>query len=218
MAVEHKDIVDAERHPPKGASTAVAGTVPVSDGAGDVTWTTPEPKGVIAASAGQVYVADGAGGGSQEFKTGWQQVVDDQYTSSAKLSVSSGVRTKVTINAATDLGENIDVWNPSTNKLEPEGENYVYHIRFVCKAASGSATPYVDIDYDIGGTPGVILQRTVSLVKGTSVTNNIVHSCEVYAGSTFIVNGMEIYLTPSANMDFWDFGLLIVRSHRANAG
>lgn len=41
MAVDHKTIVDAERHEPKGASTAASGTVYTSNGAGSGSWTNP---------------------------------------------------------------------------------------------------------------------------------------------------------------------------------
>lgn len=67
MATEHKDITDAERHPPKGASTATSGEIPVSDGAGDVIWKVPEPKGAGGANADEILVADGAGA------TAWQR-------------------------------------------------------------------------------------------------------------------------------------------------
>lgn len=38
MAVEHKDIVDAQRHEPKGISTAVANTAYVANGAASGSW------------------------------------------------------------------------------------------------------------------------------------------------------------------------------------
>lgn len=38
MTIEHKDIIDAERHEPKGASTAVANTTYISDGAASGSW------------------------------------------------------------------------------------------------------------------------------------------------------------------------------------
>ena len=38
MTIEHKNITDAERHEPKGASTAANGTVYVSNGAGSGAW------------------------------------------------------------------------------------------------------------------------------------------------------------------------------------
>lgn len=39
MTVEHKNIADAQRHEPKGASTATPGQVYVADGAGSGSWT-----------------------------------------------------------------------------------------------------------------------------------------------------------------------------------
>ena len=39
--IQHKNIADADRHEPKGASTAAAGQVYVSDGAGSGSWQTP---------------------------------------------------------------------------------------------------------------------------------------------------------------------------------
>ncbi len=39
MAIQHSAILDAERHEPKGASTAAAGSVYVSDGAASGSWT-----------------------------------------------------------------------------------------------------------------------------------------------------------------------------------
>lgn len=218
MAVEHKNIDEANLHEPKGVSAATTGQVYVADGAGSGAWSKPEPKGADGASAGQIYVANGAGAGSFVYPTGFQYVTDDVYTSGAKLSVSSGTRTKVTINKATDVSENISVWNSTSNKMETEGENYCYHVRFACKASTAASTPYVDIEYDIGGAVGVILNRTVTLQKGGGTTNNIVHSTEVFTGSTFVTNGMEVYITPSGNVDFWDFEMFFVRSHRANAG
>lgn len=67
MAVEHKDIVDAQRHEPKGASTAVASTVYVSNGAGSGTWrkidaTEIEGIGSDGGVANLPIVSDGSGG------------------------------------------------------------------------------------------------------------------------------------------------------------
>lgn len=218
MAIEHKNIAEANLHEPKGVSVASVGQVYVADGAGTGNWVKPEPKGADAASAGQVYVADGAGSGSFAHKTGFQYVTDNVYTSGAKRAIATGVRTKITINKATDVNENLSIWNSTTNKLETEGLNYCYHIRLAFKASTAATSPYIDMEYDIGGGVGVILSKTETLVKGGGTTNKIVHSSEVFTGSTFVTNGMEIYITPSGNVDFWDFELFLVRSHRANAG
>lgn len=41
MAIEHRDLVGAQLHEPKGADTALAGTVYTSDGLGSGTWLSP---------------------------------------------------------------------------------------------------------------------------------------------------------------------------------
>jgi len=71
MAIEHKNITDAERHAPKGASTASTGQVPISDGAGDVVWGVSPIDGIASALVGEVYRADGVGGG------GWSDLLAD---------------------------------------------------------------------------------------------------------------------------------------------
>lgn len=62
MPTEHSVAADPEIHEPKGASTAVAGTVYVSDGAGSGSWTQVEPAGVDLASTGEILTENGSGG------------------------------------------------------------------------------------------------------------------------------------------------------------
>lgn len=73
MPVNHADMPDADRHEPKGASTATSGTVYVSDGAGSGAWSAPSPEGSNILSTGEtkgrILVADGANGVS------WQELV-----------------------------------------------------------------------------------------------------------------------------------------------
>lgn len=64
--IEHKDIVDAQRHEPKGASTAVINSVYSSNGAGSGTWQKVKNTNLdgvsAAATSGYFLLADGAGG------------------------------------------------------------------------------------------------------------------------------------------------------------
>ena len=67
MAVEHKDIVDAQRHEPKGISTAVASTIYVANGTGSGTWrkidaTEIEGIGSDGGVSDLSIVSDGTGG------------------------------------------------------------------------------------------------------------------------------------------------------------
>lgn len=62
MTIQHVDLPESALHETKGASTAVAGTSPVSDGAGSAAWSIPKIEGQGAATAGTVPVSDGIGG------------------------------------------------------------------------------------------------------------------------------------------------------------
>lgn len=176
-----------------------------------------EPKGVAGASEGEFYRADGEGSGSWTPGTGWTTYLDSAYTVSAKRSVTASTRTKVTIDglALQDGNGGVNaLWDTATNKVVAFNENDLYAVRFDFKAQSATASAYVDVEYDVGGTAGVILNRTSILTK-TSATNNIVHGQTMFVGSDFFTNGLEIYVTPSADTDFWDFGILITRIHTA---
>ncbi|MDB4302075.1 hypothetical protein N9924_00770 [bacterium] len=64
MTIQHKDLPEDGLHELKGASTAIAGTVAVSDGAGSSTWQVAKIAGQDLASAGSSPVSDGLGGAS----------------------------------------------------------------------------------------------------------------------------------------------------------
>ena len=57
MAQEHVDIVDGERHEPKGADSATVGQVYESDGANSGTWKKPDAANVQLADSGGEFVA-----------------------------------------------------------------------------------------------------------------------------------------------------------------
>lgn len=189
MATEHKDIAEVNLHEPKGASTA---------------------------SIGEVYVSDGAGSGTWARMTGWETHLDGEFTSGSPESISSGVRTKLTIDGtAFQSGQGLSTWNTSTSTMEPEGVNYCYHIRLDFKASTSGTNAYIDVEFDGGATLGVFLTETKRVEKGGSVTNNEVVSTEIFVDSDLAADGLTFYATPSANVDIWDIGIFIVRSHLA---
>jgi len=69
MTIEHKNIIDPNRHEPKGITGAGAGTVYVATGGGadSGTWEIPDHIGVSSASLNQFYIANGAGGGTWRY-------------------------------------------------------------------------------------------------------------------------------------------------------
>lgn len=217
MPIEHKDITDAERHPPKGASTASAGEQIVSDGAGGVIWEIPEPKGADTALAGEIYVSDGAGSGTWQRRSGYNAINSTLYTSGSPLSIGAGVRTKLLMNkAGLDVGQgDVDAWDTVANKFVTEGFNYCYGVRLVFKCNPAASNPRVKIEYDIGGAgpSDVILSKDEVLRQST--TNDFEWHTQVFTRATFVANGMEIYLTPTNSTTFWDFSWFVTRQHAA---
>jgi hypothetical protein len=70
MTIQHSLIADADRHEPKGASTALANQVYVSNGAASGSWQDQKPYGTVGAAADKVYVTDGANAGTMQYPAG----------------------------------------------------------------------------------------------------------------------------------------------------
>jgi len=161
-----------------------------------------EPKGVAAAPAGRHYHSDGAGSGAWEKIQGWGQYQDSRTTvGSPVFNIATGVRTKYLNNGAGLTLEylpsdaTVPLWDVTANKHIAIEENDVYDIRtsFIAENYAGTA-PYILCELDIGGVPGVIFSQSIPLLKG-GVAQPINFSFPVFTGSTYIVNGGEIYLT-----------------------
>jgi hypothetical protein len=161
-----------------------------------------EPKGVAAATTGKTYRSDGAGSGAWEKIQGWGQYQDSRTTvGSPVFNIATGVRTKYLNNGAgltleyLPSDSTVPLWNVTTNKHIPIAENDVYDIRTSFFAENyGGTDPYVLCELDIGGGPGVIFSQIIPLIKG-GVAQPCSFSFPVFTGSTYIVNGGEIYLT-----------------------
>lgn len=191
-----------------------------------VTLTDPqlhEPKGVAAAVTGQVYRANGAGSGSWEKITGFGQYQDSRTTvGTPALNIATGVRTKFICNGGTlikvdnpsDLSS--PLWDTTTNKHVPIAEDDVYSFRvsFVAENYSGTS-PSIEIELDIGGVPGVILDETKPLLRNGNA-QSIIFSSTVFTGSTYIVNGGEFYLTytGTGTCDIYKTNVMISRLTR----
>lgn len=161
-----------------------------------------EPKGVAAATTGKQYRSNGAGSGAWEKINGFGQYQDSRTTVGTPVfNIATGVRTKYVNNGAGLTFEKlpsdatVPLWDVATNKHVPIAENDVYDIRTSFVAENyGGTDPYVLCELDIGGTPGVIFSQIIPLIKG-GVAQPCAFAFPVFTGSTYIVNGGEIYLT-----------------------
>lgn len=197
--IEHKNIIDPNIHEPKNITTATADQVYVADGLGSGSWT----------STDQLVLP-----------TGWAYYVDSTYTSGSPLAITAATRTKLTIDG---LGATTDItqlpsgvsafWDTTSNKITPALLDDSYDVRLKFTILPTGAGPYVDIEFDIGGGVGVVAADTRSLVKG-AVAAVVTFPVPLFAKSTFISNGCEIYLTPNNNSSVYDIELMVTRTHR----
>lgn len=148
----------------------------------------------------------------------WQHYRDSLYPVGSKLSISAGVRTKLTCNgvARTEVSPNVypSVWDVVGNKITPEKINDFYTVRLDIKGWSDLAqSNFFDIEMDIGGALGVVAADTGLFIKGNAVPQSFNFSSQFFVGSTFLANGAEIYVTPDQDASFWDIGITISRTY-----
>lgn len=173
MTIQHKDIPDAQRHEPKGISTA---------------------------SSGEVYVADGAGAGTWKKApvSGWWDY-HDVTTQSTVIVLSSGVWTSLTNDGA---GANTssayaipgvgNIWNTSTNKFD--FSNLVLgdqvDIRIDLSYITSSSNSAIDVRLALADGSGSDYElnfiNTVN-VKSAS-TKSIIGDVGIYIGNTVTKN------------------------------
>lgn len=160
--------------------------------------------------------------GYRSNNTGWAHYFDSTYTSSSKLALSSGVRTKITIDglgAGTDnsnvaIGDT-DYWNTSTNKITPAALDDVYEVTFRFKADTSASKPYFDLEFDVGGGVGVVSAVTAEVIKGSSALNRFDFTSSFHTSSVFLANGAELYFNSSATINVYDMNIMITKLHQA---
>lgn len=208
MAVDHKAIADAERHEPKGASTAAINSGYFSNGAGSGTWTKVKNVNLdgVGASVGAGYfiVANGSGGFSaapaahgsvyfSNFITPYTLAATTSYQKIAPTTVASGE--PVVMTEGTDC------------KLTYIGTGPI-HLDLVWQASFDQSTGsnkdvYVALYKNGALVPGSeVALTTVSANKVASSVHKDVHAT---AGDYF-----EIYckISAAASVNFYSLNLM----------
>jgi len=212
--LEHTALNSSQVHEPKhitSATTSDAGKIITPSGA---------TNGVSQLRLLQLDELDTAGFRSNN--TGWAHYFDSTYTSGSPLALSTGVRTKVTIDglgAGTETASiavgDTNYWNTTTNKVTPTALNDAYSVVFRFKATTTASKPYFDIEFDIGGGIGVSSSLTREVIKGSSAVNWFDLSSVFHVNSTFLANGAEIYFNSSATINIYDMNIMIIKIHQA---
>lgn len=206
MTIEHRLIPDAERHEPKGASTAFAGQVYVSNGSQSGAWRKIKESDIDYSSAA-----------SNVF--GWNDIADSLYTVSSKRSLTSGARVQLTNNGLgvqTDQTRLGGLWVPASNHFLINSLNSSYTVRVNMKATSASAAgvPYsLKVELDSANGPFTISANDV-VFKGGSYVNDISFSIPFYVGSAVNNYGLRLFVTPDTAVSIYDVGFVIQRLYK----
>ena len=154
--------------------------------------------------------------------TGWQQIIDNTYTTGAPLAIANGVTGKILTGAITELNTQLPAgvstfWDNSADKLVAvnEGDAFTLSLRF--KARIDVNNGYFDVGIDIGaGAPfaPISLETCIfSRVANTEQSFDI--DLSYFTGATFITNGGDIIVTPqNGNLEIYDIRLVIIRTHK----
>lgn len=96
MAIEHKDIPDAQLHEPKGVVTASEGAVYVADGLGSGSWTSPELEGQALAATGSVPIKQAGGGIAWSIPAAFDPAYCEVDKSESIVSLTGSTEVQVT--------------------------------------------------------------------------------------------------------------------------
>jgi hypothetical protein len=221
MTIQHKDIPDAERHEPKGVSTASDGTVYQADGAGSGSWEIGKVKGQASAEEGMILRANGSNDTAWVYAPeGWAH-----YRESGAGQVITTTASKVLIDGAAAKSTSAylpyqirgtgQLWNVTTSKITPinTGDTYDLRIDIPVTAESGAPTE-LKLELDIGTGAG-ITDSIVTIFKKTGRTTpyQITMSFPIFVSADFKANGGQIFLkTDAGTVTCGEIGLTLVRN------
>ena len=202
----HKDIPDSQLHEPKGVASAANKTVYVATGAGTGAWRKIKETDMdYSSSAGNLF--------------GWNDISDNQYTSSSPRAITSATRTKLTNNAGavqttqTRLGT---IWDTANNHFNINDLNSSYSIRVNMKvtAAAAASTPYT-LKLELQSTNGpIVIASQDYFIKGGGYVNDRAAVFPFYMGSVVNNYPLELYVTADTAINIYDIGFFIQRLYK----
>jgi hypothetical protein len=151
---------------------------------------------------------------------GWVYYDDSVHTTGSRQTILAGVRTLFTVDGlgpTTETGFRAtlptDVWESNTINPAVIGETYSARTSLnVAPTVVGDG--YVSAQLDIGsGSEINILERRLTLQKGSGVTHSFNTTNALFCLATFVANGGKFYITPSINVEVWGRTIFLERSY-----
>ena len=221
MTVQHKDISDAERHEPKGISTATDGLVYAANGdALSGTWELPRIEGQSTALLGMIPRASGGGVVSWQYAPeGWA------HYRGAAGQVFTATPSKVLIDGSSvfsrsdylpyeirGTGELFDV---ATSTITPISEGDTYDLRLDIRVTAESGNPTeVRLTLDLGGAATITVPVVTTFnTAGRTVPCETTIAFPIFCLDRFLSDGGQLFLsTDVGTLTTGENGLTLVRN------
>lgn len=149
-------------------------------------------------------------------KRGWWNIQDTTHISSSPQTILANTRTKLEINLD-DIVESFSptgktassIWDGINYKLTPfeSGDSFIVRLSLTANPTLNNRNFTVDLD--IGGSIGIIFERTVRLGRGANFDTKISMTNSIFCLGTFVANGGEIYVTCDGDVDLFNKSLFI---------
>lgn len=157
--------------------------------------------------------------------TGWAQYKDDQYTSSSPLVIPQGSTVTLGNNAASVIESQLpdgvsSFYDESTNEILGISSGDALLVRIDVTAFTSSQNGLAKVRFDIAGSQGVILNKTISFPKGTGLSNANEFSSTsfVYSLDTFVANGCELKIESiTGQTSIFDVNYVVGRWHKTSS-
>jgi len=148
--------------------------------------------------------------------TGWWNITDTTFIPTNPQTIPANTRTKLIINSDNVIetyspnGLPVsDIYDDITNKITPllNGDSYIFRLSLTANPTLNNRN--FTIDLDIGGTQGIVFQRSTRLARGAGNDTQISVTNSIFTLNTFVANGGELYITCDGEVDLTDISLFI---------
>lgn len=206
MAIQHKNIPNAQLHEPKDISAALTKEVYLADGAGSGDWRRITDT--------EINYAD-----KTKNLFGWNDISDSLYTSGAPRALVATTRTQLTNNGSavqTDTSRLGAVWNTATNLFLINDLNSAYELRVSMKAtvAAAAGTPYIMAIELESATGPLVFTSTTLIMKGGGGINLLSAIFPFYVGSSINNTNVKCYVTADTATNIYDIGFFLRRTYK----
>lgn len=155
---------------------------------------------------------------------GWSYCADEVYTEPSAQTIVLNDTVTFHIHgggSGTQLRSELPVgvdslYNTADSLVTPVADGDGYDLRVDFKAQSTSNSGVMVLLLDIGGSQGVIVDRTLTFPKGANTDHTFSVGFPVFVGSTFLANGGKIRIwSANGNTKIWDQAILIKKDYHS---